>query len=136
MPGRYDYLSFVAKAVSDASYLDEIRGTKHYERLSSEEKRALNTRAIDLCKQVPPRGFEYAGSTDVEPSFSPNLGATFPKAITPMVQDAGQALSRDKSGCCRVGYSPCLCSLSLSLCLCVRVRLRLHECIWVNTSTC
>ena len=52
MPGRYDYVSFIAKVVSDASYLDEIKGTKHYEKLSNTEKRELNTRAIELCQQV------------------------------------------------------------------------------------
>lgn len=52
MPGRYDYLSFVAKAVSDASYLDEVKGTPHFEKITSAERKSLNERAIELSKQV------------------------------------------------------------------------------------
>ena len=52
-PQRFDLLATCAKSISDATYLDEIPSShRHYERLSSAQKREFNDRALVYAKRV------------------------------------------------------------------------------------
>ena len=52
-PQRFDLLATCAKAISDATYLDEIPSSHaHYERLSSAQKREINQRANVYAQRV------------------------------------------------------------------------------------
>ena len=50
----FELLARCSKAISDATYLDEIgKNHRYYEKLSSADKREINQRALVYAEQVP-----------------------------------------------------------------------------------